>query len=299
MRAAGLTPTARTPGVAAVIGGNGQLGTDVVAAFARRGYDARSLTHAQVQVEDRASVEAALGALKPAVVINTAAFHVPAQCELEPDRAFAVNAVGAMNVARTARAVGAACVYVSTDYVFDGARAVPYAEHDARHPLNVYGASKLAGEELTLSQASQAIVIRVSGLYGTVVSRAKGTNFMDTMIRRAKEQPEVRVVTDEILTPTPTRVVAEALGDLVDAGARGIFHLTCEGECSWFEFARAIFDEMGITTPLVPVSSDEFPPSVPRPSYSVLDNAALRALGRPPLPHWRAALNAFVRGTSR
>jgi dTDP-4-dehydrorhamnose reductase len=279
----------------AVIGGNGQLGVDVVAAFAARGFDAHALTHDDIRVEDRSSVEAAIGALAPAVVVNTAAFHVPAQCEAEPDRAFGVNAIGALNVARAAESAGAAVVYVSTDYVFDGAKGKPYLESDAPHPLNVYGVTKMAGEDLTLSHAERAIVIRVSGLYGTVPCRAKGTNFVQTMLRAAREKPEVRVVTDEILTPTPSAVVAEALADLVEARARGTFHLTCEGSCSWYEFARAIFDEMQISTPLIAVTTDARSLTVRRPSYSVLENAALRAIGRPALPDWRSALNAFLR----
>ena len=283
----------------AVIGGNGQLGTDVVAAFAAQGWNAAALTHEDIRVDDAASVNAVIGALKPAVVVNTAAFHVPAQCETEPDRAFAVNATGALNVARSANDAGAACVYVSTDYVFDGAKRAPYLETDQPNPLNTYGASKLAGERAVMDNAERALVIRVSGLYGAVPCRAKGSNFVTTMVRAAAERAEVRVVTDEILTPTPTPVVAAALVDLVTVEARGLFHLTCEGECSWHDFARAIFDEMKITTPLVPVTSDAFPVGVARPDYSVLDNAALRALGRPALPPWRTALTEFVRNTRR
>ncbi len=278
----------------AVVGGNGQLGTDVCAAFAGAGWQPVSLTHGDIRVEDPQSVRGAIGALRPAVVVNTAAFHVPAQCEADPDRAFAVNATGALNVARAANDAGALTLYVSTDYVFDGAKRAPYVESDRTNPLNVYGKSKRAGEEATLDTAHRPLVIRVSGLYGAVPCRAKGTNFFTTMLRAAAERPEVRVVTDEVLTPTPTTVVAGALADLVAADASGTFHLTCEGECSWFEFARAIFDEMGIATPLVPITSDDLPAGVARPGYSVLDNAAWRASGRPPLPDWRAALGAFV-----
>ncbi|HVZ47940.1 MAG TPA: dTDP-4-dehydrorhamnose reductase [Gemmatimonadaceae bacterium] len=281
-------------GIAAVIGGNGQLGSDLIAAFGRRGYDARALTHAELRVENERSVADAIAAMTPAVVVNTAAFHVPAQCEAEPERAFAVNAVGARNVARAAEAAGAACVYVSTDYVFDGAKRAPYVEQDARNPLNVYGASKAVGEDLAMASAPGAIVARVSGLYGTVPCRAKGTNFVMSMLRAARERPEVRVVTDEILTPTPSAVAADAIAELVEVRAAGTFHLTCEGECSWYEFARAIFDEAGLTTPLLPITSRDLPPAVARPAYSVLDNAAWRALGRPALPHWRAALGAFL-----
>lgn len=283
--------------IVAVIGGNGQLGTDVVAAFARRGFDARALTHADIRVDEAASVNSVIGTLRPAVVVNTAAFHVPAQCERDPERAFAVNALGARNVAQAASAARAVNIYVSTDYVFDGTKGAPYTETDRPHPMNVYGVTKLAGEEFTRGQSEHPLVVRVSGLYGAVPCRAKGTNFVQKMIDAAGSQSEVRVVTDEILTPTPTTVVADAMVDLVAAGARGTFHLSCEGECSWFTFARAIFAEMGFATPLVPVTARDAPADVLRPAYSVLENAAWRALGRPALPHWRWALNAFLRGT--
>lgn len=279
----------------AIIGANGQLGTDLVAECAARGHEVAPLTHADLNVEDAASVVAVLARHRPDVVVNTAAYHVTADCEKHPDRAFAVNATGALHVARAAADLGAAVVYVSTDYVFDGAKGAPYVEGDLPAPVNVYGASKVAGEHLTLANSDQAMVIRVSGLYGAVPCRAKGENFITKMIRAAQQQPQVRVVTDEILTPTPTSAVAKGALDLVAADGRGTFHLTCEGACSWFDFARTIFDEKGIAAPLQPASVRDFPAGVRRPHYSVLENTRLRALGVAPMPDWRDALVQFLR----
>ena len=258
-------------GTAAIIGGNGQLGSDLVVEFARRGYNAVSLTHADIAVDDAASVARVLSALKPSVVLNTAAFHIVPKCEDSPEQAFRVNALGALNVARAANAVGALNVYFSTDYVFDGAKMSPYVETDQPHPLNVYAVTKLAGEEFTLGYSDRGIVARVSGLYGAVPCRAKNGNFVTTMLKAAREKPEVRVVDDEVLTPTPTAVVAAAVAGIVEADACGVFHLTCEGDCSWYDFARAIFDEMKLATPLVRASVKDFPSPVRRPHYSVLE----------------------------
>jgi dTDP-4-dehydrorhamnose reductase len=190
-------------------------------------------------------------------------------------------------------------VYVSTDYVFDGTKRSPYVESDAANPLNAYGSSKLAGEAFTLGECRRSVVVRVSGLYGATPCRAKGENFVTKMLRAAREQAEVRVVTDEVLTPTPASLVAHVTATLVERGEGGLFHLTCEGECSWYEFARAIFDAAGIATPLVAARVADFPSKARRPAYSVLENARLKSLGTPALPHWREALNEFLQVARR
>lgn len=186
-------------------------------------------------------------------------------------------------------------MYFSTDYVFDGARRLPYVETDSPNPLNVYAASKLAGEYHAMNYCQRTYVMRVSGIYGKVPCRAKGGNFITTMIRLAKEKPEVRVVHDEILTPTPTAEIASASRRIIEKGAPGLYHVTCEGECSWYEFARTIFDELKLATPLIPTTVKEFPSPVQRPLYSVLENSRLKKQGIATLPHWRDSLIAFLR----
>lgn len=278
----------------AVVGANGQLGTDLVDALGGAGIEAVPLHHAEIEVARLDSVEATLSSHRPDAVINTAAFHNMPACEEDPERAFAVNAVGALNLARATAELGLRNIYFSTDYVFDGAKGEPYVETDRPRPLNVYGASKLAGERLSQVYAPDSLVLRVSGLYGRVACRHKGENFITKMIALAARLPEVRVVTDEILTPTPTRAIAAKTVELLGTDAAGLLHLTCEGSCSWHEFAREIFTALDLETPLGEATVADFPSPVERPHYSVLANTRLAATGLAPMPHWREALQEFL-----
>ncbi len=235
-------------------------------------------------------------------------------CESDPELAFAVNAQGALHMARAAADLDAINVYFSTDYVFSGVfsgfsgapggglsdgEPMPYVEDDLPAPLNVYGASKLAGEHLTTSYCERGFVVRISGIYGRVACRAKGENFVTKMIRLATERPDVRVVTDEILTPTPTLDIARASLDLIKSDAYGLYHLTCEDACSWYDFAREIFDVLSLDTPLYKASVADFPSPVRRPFYSVLDNQRWNSLGMRPMRHWRDALHDYLAATQK
>ena len=277
-----------------MIGANGQLGSDLVVELNRRGWESVPLTHKEIAVEDLSSVRQALRSSRPDAVLNTAAFHIVPKCEEDPVRAYQVNALGALNVARVCDELGALSIYYSTDYVFDGSQLRPYTEEDRPNPLNVYASTKLSGEYFTLNYARKSLVLRVSGIYGRVPCRAKGANFITTMIKAAKEKPEVRVVTDEVLSPTPTAEIARRTLDVIVRGAVGLFHLVAEGQCSWYEFATVIFGALDLKTPLVPTTTKEFPSSVKRPSYSALENARLRAEGLSTMPHWKDALVAFL-----
>lgn len=279
---------------AIVIGANGQLGNDLTEELSGRGWNVTGLTHGDIAVEDPAAVFKAIQAVRPDVVFNTAAFHVVPKCEEEPLRAFQVNALGALNVTRACAEVGTRVVYYSTDYVFDGEKRAPYTEDDGPNPLNIYAGTKLLGERFTLNYGKDNLVLRVCGLYGKVPCRAKGANFVTTMLKAAREKREVRVVKDETLSPTSAREAARKSLDLLDAGGTGLFHLVSEGHCSWYEFARVIFDTLGLTTPLVPVPASEFPSSVRRPSYSALDNRRLRTTGLSPMPEWRDSIVRFL-----
>ena len=186
----------------AVLGANGQLGSDLVEHLEVAGHTIFQLTHDDLRVEDQDSVHRALEPLAPDLILNTAAFHNVPVCEEEPDTAFAVNALGARAVARVAAELGADNVYYSTDYVFDGAQSTPYTEDDPTHPLNVYAASKRAGESLGLASWDRTWVVRISGIYGRVPCRAKGDNFITKMVGFARKRDSVKVVTDEVLTPT-------------------------------------------------------------------------------------------------
>jgi dTDP-4-dehydrorhamnose reductase len=275
-----------------VVGASGQLGHDLVEQFAA--HDVVGLTHEQLEITDAGAVRDVLGALRPQVVINAAAFHDVPRCESEEATAFAVNAVAPRLLARACATLGARLVHVSTDYVFDGSKGAPYVETDRPNPLNVYAISKLAGEHAVLSDGGDHQVVRSSGLYGLWPCRAKGGNFIDTMFRLARERPEVRVVTDEVLTPTWTSDLAAQIRVLALDGRPGLFHATGQGSCSWYEFARVIFDVAGLTAPLAPTTVAAFPSPVRRPTYSVLDNAALRAAGLDRMRHWREALEDYL-----
>ena len=279
----------------AVIGSNGQLGSDVVRVLAHQGEDVCSLTHADIEVSSLESVADCLRSRRPEIVINTAAMHHVENCEQEPGKAYAVNAVGARNLATVTRDLGAALIHVSTDYVFDGKKDEPYVENDIPLPLNVYGNSKLAGEYFVRTLNPKHFVLRTSALYGKHPCRAKGgQNFVDLMLRLARERGRVRVVDSEFVSPTPTVDVARQIAALTRCDAYGLYHATAEGSCSWYEFAREIFSVAEIEVKLEAASPSEFPAKVPRPRYSVLENRGLKTLRLNQFEPWQVGLRRYV-----
>jgi dTDP-4-dehydrorhamnose reductase len=279
----------------AIIGADGQLGTDLVERCTLEGHEIIPLTYTDVHIEDMDSLTAALTAAKPDAVFNAAAFHNVPKCETEVDTAFAVNAKGPLNIARLSETLGYVSIHYSTDYVFDGMKHAPYVETDAPNPLNVYATSKLAGEYFALNYSPRGIVIRLSGIYGRIPSLMKGNNFVSIMVKLAAEKPEVKVVTDEILSPTPTTEIASQSLAILRSGEMGLYHLVSEGECSWFEFAQTIWDTLELKTPLLQTSVKEFASPVKRPFYSVLENAHYNRLPNvQPMTHWKEALVKFL-----
>lgn len=277
----------------AIIGSNGQLGVDLCQVLAGKGVPLVPLTHEDVDVSDAGQVERVIGSAKIDVVISTAAFHKVEQCENEPTPAFAVNAIGARNLALTCRRINAMLVHFSTDYVFDGSRQEPYTEMDPPHPLNVYGVSKLAGEGLVALTWKRNFVVRTCGLYGLAGSKGKGGNFVETMLQKAAERVRIQVVDDQVLTPTFTGDVAQAISQLIQNENHGLYHITSEGQCSWYEFAQEIFKLEGVDADLTPVSTADFRSNVRRPAYSVLSKRKLRNLGIQ-MPHWREGLKSYL-----
>jgi dTDP-4-dehydrorhamnose reductase len=279
----------------AVIGGNGQLGEDVAAAFRAEGDQVASLTHHDIEVASKDSVVERLETVRPDIVVNTAAFHHVEKCEADPAQSFAVNAIGARNLAIVTHALGARIFHISTDYVFDGLKSSPYTEQDAPLPLNAYGNSKLAGEYFVRAENPHHFVVRVSGLYGSHPCRAKGNlNFVELMLKLSRERDEVRVVNDEFVTPTPTVEVARQLVVLSRTSDYGLYHATSEGSCSWYEFARAIFELSAAKVKLEPARPGEFPAKVARPKYSVLENAVLKRSSRNIFDHWKKGLERYL-----
>jgi dTDP-4-dehydrorhamnose reductase len=278
----------------AVIGAPGQLGQDLMRVFDE---DAVGFAHQDLDVTDEARVASAISSAEPDWVLNTAAFHRVDDCELDPTSTFAVNAVGALNVARAAADVGSGVVFYSTDYVFGGEdreRDHPYEEGDSPHPLSVYGASKVAGEQLVAQANPRHLVVRSAGLYGTATSR-KGWTFPELMLNKARTDGFVRVVTDQVLSPTFTADLALKTKELIEHDAVGLFHLTNDGECSWYEFARGAFDLAGVEAEMEPIESGQLRQRARRPSYSALTTARLQNMGLSPLRPWKEALSDYLR----
>jgi dTDP-4-dehydrorhamnose reductase len=284
----------------AVLGSSGQLGTDVCAAFVRNGDRVSALTHSDLELTLASSVDAALSAAEPEFIVNTAAMHHVEKCEADPAGAFAANAIGAKNVADWARRTGATVAYISTDYVFDGRKSAPYVEGDAEAPLNAYGITKLAGEHYTVAASPKHFVLRVSAIYGLHPCRAKGgLNFVELMLKLARERDKLRVVDDEIVTPTPTEQIAQQLVALSRSSHYGLYHGTAEGSCSWYEFAREIFRATGTSVRLEKADPGEFPAKVQRPKYSVLENRALKGEGLNVFTDWRQGLEGYLQARAQ
>ncbi len=279
----------------AVIGANGQLGGDVVRAFEANGDDVCSLVHADLEVSNIDSVAQGLRAVKPDVVVNTTAMHHVERCEQDPDSAFRVNTLGPRNLALVTRDMGALVIHVSTDYVFDGKKCEPYVEGDAPLPLNVYGNTKLAGEHFVRSLNPRHFVLRTSALYGKDPCRGKGgLNFVELMLKLARERGKVRVVDSEIVSPTPTAELASQIVALSRCDAHGLYHATSEGSCSWYQFAREIFEITNTEVQLDVAGADEFPAKVPRPTYSVLENQALKTERLNQFKNWREGVRDYL-----
>jgi len=279
----------------AVIGANGQLGSDVVSAFVKQEDAVCPLGHADIELASLDSVSKCLKELQPQLVVNTAAMHHVERCEQEPEKAYAVNALGSRNLAIVVRDLGAVLTHVSTDYVFDGSKRTPYEEEDAPRPVNVYGNTKLSGEYFVRCTVDKHFVLRTSALYGKSPCRAKGgLNFIELMLKLAKERGEVHVVDSEVVTPTATAELAQQIVALSRSEAFGLYHATAEGSCSWFEFARLIFALTNTRVALKVADPNEFPAKVARPQYSVLENRALKTRGLNQFEPWQKALREYL-----
>ena len=278
----------------AVIGANGQLGTDLVEVFKDSSFEVIPLTHKDLDVTilDTLGI---LKELKPDVIINTAAYVRVDDSELYPEKAFQVNAIGALNVARVASEIDAVNVYISTDYVFDGTKGEPYTEEDTPNPINVYGLSKYAGEIFTRNYSKKYYIVRVASLYGKAGARGKGGNFVDFMIQKARNGEEVRVVDDTFMSPTYTKDVARTLKKFLELKPEfGVYHMVNEGFCSWYEFTKAIFKILEWNVEVKPIKSSELKRLAKRPRFSALENRKLEELNLKMRP-WREALKDYLR----
>lgn len=272
-----------------VTGAGGQLGHELVRVAEESGHRVTASTHTDLDITNPADIQDAFAATRPDAVIHAASWTAVDACEGDADRAFAVNGTATGFVAQVARDVGAHVVYISTDYVFDGAKPTAYVETDQPNPQSIYGASKLAGEH---AMSDRDAIVRISWVCGF-----HGSNMVKTILRLADSQPELKFVNDQIGCPTLADDAATIIVRLAEEQRRGIWHVTNQGVASWFEFAQEVLSAAGMDPQRVKaVSTDELTPPRPakRPANSVLDNLAMRSAGLPVLDDFRQPLQRLV-----
>jgi len=269
-----------------VTGAGGMLGRDVVLAAGNAGHDVVGFGHSELDVADEAALGAKFELERPDVSINCAAWTDVDGAEEHEEEATRINGAGAGNVAAAAAAVGGSVVQVSSDYVFDGSKGAPYVETDQTAPLSAYGRSKLAGEEAVRAANKRHFVVRSAWLFGT-----GGRNFVETMLRLAADHGEVLVVRDQVGSPTYTWHLAYGIVRLIEGVEYGIHHMAAAGGCSWYEFAREIFDQAKVECKVMSATTDMLGRPAPRPPYSALASQREHAIE---LPSWRDGLAGYL-----
>jgi dTDP-4-dehydrorhamnose reductase len=274
-----------------VIGSTGQLGTDLVNVL-KTEHKVVGLTHTDIEVSDYNSCTI-LKKHQPDVIVNTAAFHKTDQCEEEPLKTFNVNTLGARNIAQLSKQINATSVYISSDYVFDGTKKQPYTENDTPSPGNLYGVAKLAAEQCT-KQNPKHYILRIASVFGVAGASGKGGNFVETMIKKAKNNEPITVVDDMWMSPTYTIDTATVLkGILEQQLPYGVYHATNKGYCSWYQFAKEIFQLTGLHPDLKPVRTDPNYGKAKRPAFSALRSIKLSKYNLEPRG-WKEALRAYL-----
>jgi dTDP-4-dehydrorhamnose reductase len=269
-------------------GASGQVGWELRRTLASLG-EVRSFDRYGLDLADVPTLVATVRSLQPKIIVNAAAYTAVDKAEAERDQAFAVNATAPDVLAEEAKRIGALLVHYSTDYVFDGEKPAPYVEDDPTGPVNAYGASKLAGEQAVANSGCRHLILRTSWVYGP-----RGRNFYLTMLRLAKERPELRVVDDQVGAPTSSLAIARATAELLPKGIEGLYHLTATGETSWCGFAREILRRAGMVTPVVPIRTEDYPTPARRPRNSRLDCARLVRVAGVELASWEEQLAKVV-----
>lgn len=272
-----------------VTGAHGQLGKELTLMLQAKGYEVFGLGHAELDITHLAQVRAVFQELKPEVVCHTAAYTAVDKAESDRENAFLVNAYGTRNVAIAAEEVGAKLVYVSTDYVFNGEKEGSYSEFDAPCPLGVYGQSKYAGEQFVHDFHTKYFIVRTSWVYGKY-----GNNFVKTMLKLAETHDQINVVDDQCGCPTYTYDLAEKIIELFETDNYGTYHVSNSGSCTWYEFAKAIFEIKGMSVRVIPVTTKEFPRPAKRPKNSVFEHLALELNGFTKMLDWDKALCKFI-----
>lgn len=276
----------------AIIGANGQLGTDLCEVFANHGWEVKPLLHSEIEVTDQNSVSNILRKIDFDWVINTSAFHKVDECERNPRRAWEVNSVGQKNVAVVANSLGKKAVFISSDYVFDGESSSPYSVTESVSPVNAYGHSKAGGELATLASNEKNLVMRISSVFGKAGSSGKGGNFIETILKKGRAGESLSVVDDITMAPTYTKDAAVILEVALSKGVSGVIHGANSGEATWFDFAKYSLEKAGISAEIAPSSTDWSAP-LKRPRYSVLDSA-MTTEDIVPVPTWQDAVDRYL-----
>jgi dTDP-4-dehydrorhamnose reductase len=272
-----------------------QLAHDLMEGLAAAGHTVIGLTREQADLTDAGALRAAVAEHNPDWVINCGAWHKVDHCEATPAESFAVNATGVRDAAAAAHEQGAGFVHFSTDYVFDRAGLADATEADPPNPGTTYAISKLAGEHGALIANPRCYVLRVCGLFGFAGNSGKGGNFVETMLRLAKEKGEVTVVDNQVVAPTHTRELVPVVEWLLARDRDyGVYHATADGETSWHGFATEIFKQCGVTVPVRATTTAAMALPATRPARSILTNARLAALGGPSMKHWKDGLRDYL-----
>lgn len=278
-----------------LIGKTGQLGSDIIKN--NKKHEIYAPDENILDISKQEHINTSIKYFNPEIVINTAAFHNVLLCEKEWDKAFLINCIAVRNLASACRQTGALFVTFSTDYVFNGKKMAPYLEEDPPAPLQIYGISKAAGEFSAMSEAPEnTIIIRTCGLYGIAGSISRGGNFVDKRIQDAKKYKTMEISCEQIVSPTATDDLSIAVLKLIECpeAKSGIYHLVNEGQCSWYEFTKAIYEIMGFDITLKPINRNGLEQEMRRPLYSALSNIKARKL-EITLPHWKDAVKSYIR----
>jgi dTDP-4-dehydrorhamnose reductase len=271
-----------------ILGGKGQLGKEFEN-FLKDKAEIYSFSHLELDVLNQELLIKKIQEIKPEVVINCSAYTKVDKAEEEKEECIKVNAIGAKNVSYASYKVGAKVIYFSTDYIFDGEKESPYTELDSPNPISTYGSSKLLGEIYTSKHNPNHLILRISWLYGI-----NGRNFVKTIIKKAKEEKELKIVSDQKGSPTYTLDVVKQTWELIKKDKVGIYHSANQGETSWYEFAKKIIEKLKINVKISPIKTGEYPALAKRPKYSVLDNYLLKLEGINIMRDWETALNEFL-----
>jgi len=278
-----------------ILGSDGQVASDLVQVLRDRDINPIALAHKELDITERAALREKLVQHHPDIIVNCSVHHPVDECETNPDRSFAVNAIAVRDLALAAKDIGASVVHFSSDFVFDGELGRPYVEDDTPTPISVFGASKVAGEQLLRAVLPRHFIVRTSGLYGLSGSRAKRGNFVETMLRLGKQDGKVRVVDDLRMAQTSTQNLARQTLALMQTDEYGTYHASDHGDYSWYEFAKKIFEFAGMNVTVTPVSWRTTAVLAPRPRRSVLENRHLRSLGLDIMQPIDVALQGYLK----